>query len=614
MRSVTYVVVALLGGVLGMTMYGSNEHLMLWLPGTQPGQTTEAEPVERCVMCHPAQVREWSGSMMAHATRDPLFNALLAITTKYTIPRGFDTPEYCLRCHSPSAWLAGRSHELSVQALFGTDLDGVHCDFCHRSMDPMRPDSGAIVGGAVPGYGNGMYVVQRTNQPMRGARGGLPEHCELTQADTFYRASEFCGVCHEVSNPYFSHNPRTAPPYEQIPMERTYSEWKMSWYAAEGKQTCQSCHMKPSAGRASTSPSARYRSDVASHDFSGGNTLGLYAVAEDWSGIDVTSLQEGIARSQQLLKDAVRLEVVAGRDAGSVVTLVRLTNLTGHKLPTGFPEGRRMWISVVGKDENGREVFSSGEYDPATGRLRNDSQLKVYEAQPGTSPQLADALGIPAGHSFLSAFNDTFYFDNRIPPRGYRQEAFRARRAQPVGYHYNDEQYWDESQYVMPPAARSVEVRVYYQQASGEFAEFLRNENRNNPYDWNHWGEKVYAHWQRYGAPVVMATQSVHVSTRAPQLPPFQHAEAPLAFTLAQNYPNPFNTETMIEFLLTNSADVTIDVFDLRGTRVQTLASGVFSAGLHVARLSGHELSSGVYFYRARVGGASQTRRMLLIK
>lgn len=597
-----------------MLLHGSNENILLWLPGTQPGQTTEAEPLERCIMCHPVQVREWAGSMMAHATRDPVFNALLAITTKYTIPRGFDTPEYCLRCHSPSAWLAGRSHELSVQALFGTDLDGVHCDFCHRSMDPMHPDSGAIVGGTVPGYGNGMYVVQRTSQPMRGARGGMPEHCEESKADSFYRTSQYCGVCHEVSNPYFSPDPRGTAPYQQVPMERTYSEWELSWYAAEGKQTCQSCHMKPSPGKASTSPSARNRPDVASHDFSGGNMLGLALVDELWHGIDQAALQKGIERSQTLLKSAVRLEVVAGRTANNALALVRLTNLTGHKLPTGFPEGRRIWISIVGKDENGRQTFSSGEYDAASGHIREDAQLKVYEARPGTSPQLARALGIPAGHSFLSAFNDTFYFDNRIPPRGYREAAFRERRAQPVGYRYEDGQYWDETRYVMPPSTRSVEVRVYYQLVSGEFAAFLHDENVGNPYDWNQWGEKVYEGWRRHGAPVLMVQQSVIVSTREPHLPPVMEAEAPLEFVLAQNYPNPFNAETTIEFLITNTAEVRLDVFDIRGQLVATLVSGTLTSGLHARRFDGGEIASGVYFYRLTVAGARWSRRMLLVK
>jgi len=600
--------------LLGVMVYGAHQSVLLWLPGTQPGQTTEADGVERCVMCHPAQVREWSGSMMAHATRDPLFNALLSITTKYTIPRGFDTPEYCLRCHSPSAWLAGRSHELSVQALFGTDLDGVHCDFCHRSMDPLHPDSAAIVGETVPGYGNGMYVVQRTNRPVRGARGGLPEHCEPTEADTFYRTSEYCGVCHEVSNPYFSHDPRSAPPYEQIPMERTYSEWRMSWYAREGKRTCQSCHMKLSAGRSSTSPNARYRSDVASHDFSGGNTLGLHLVGEYWTGVKAGALQEGIARSRALLQNAVCLEVVAGRTADEAVALVRLTNLTGHKLPTGFPEGRRIWISIVGKDADGRTTFVSGSYDEPTGRIREDPQLKVYEARPATSPHLASALGLPSGHSFLSAFNDTILFDNRIPPRGYRTDAFRARKAEPVGYHYDDDQYWDETRYVMPLSTRTVEVRVLYQQVSGEFIEFLRNENQNNPYDWNQWGEKVYTTWQRYGGPILMAQQTVLVSTRSPQLPPFSDFDAPLLFELHQNYPNPFNSETTIEFVLTNTTDVTVELFNVEGQRIRALAAGTFGAGLHTIRVAAAELPSGVYFYRMIAAGASQTRRMALVK
>ena len=30
-----------------------------------------------------------------------------------------------------------------------------------------------------------------------------------------------------------------------------------------------------------------------------------------------------------------------------MVVDVKVTNLTGHKLPTGYPEGRRMWIHLM---------------------------------------------------------------------------------------------------------------------------------------------------------------------------------------------------------------------------------------------------------------------------
>ena len=58
---------------------------------------------------------------------------------------------------------------------------------------------------------------------------------------------------------------------------------------------------------------------------------------------------------------------------------VRLINETGHKLPTGYPEGRRMWINVQARDGIGTLIWESGAYNPATGQLMPDPQARIYE-------------------------------------------------------------------------------------------------------------------------------------------------------------------------------------------------------------------------------------------
>jgi hypothetical protein len=604
-----------LSGVASTMGPQSVRSFLIWLPGTQPGQVNEAQPSSQCGTCHPQQVREWQGSMMAHATRDPLFNALLSITTKHALPRGMDTPEYCLRCHSPSGWLAGRSHELSVSALFGTDLDGVHCDFCHRSVDPVRPDSTGVIAGTVTGYGNGMYVVQTDWRPVRGSRGGLPEHCEDTVVDSFYTTSEYCGVCHEVSNPYFSPNPSTTPPHAQPAMERTYSEWKESWFAAQGKKgTCQSCHMKPYAGFSAITQVARHRPDIASHEFSGGNILALRLTDAHWNSVDQAAIEQGIRKSEQTLREAVRLEAAAGRDGGRVKVLARLTNLTGHKLPTGFAEGRRMWVHVEGQNAAGQILFISGMIDPVTGRLLQDLQLKTYEAHPGVSQISASQLGILPGASFLTAFNDSMYYDSRIPPRGFDNEAFRLRKAEPVGASYADGQYWDLVEYTLPPEVTSLSITVRYQQVTEEFARFLRDENRNNPYDWNAWGEKVYDGWLQWGGPVDMASRKLLVSPGPPRLSTFQEIDVPAGITLSQNYPNPFNGATWVEFSIGITTRTLLTLHDVSGRLVATVLDEEMPTGSHTAMISADHLASGVYFYRLTVGGEVRTKKMLLLR
>jgi hypothetical protein len=592
------------------------------LPGTQPGHVAPADSFRTCMPCHQSQVgprptnigRDWLGSTMAHAPKDPVFNAMLSITTNRTLGFGIDVPEFCLRCHSPSGWLDARSHELSVQALYGTDLDGVHCDFCHRATDPMSPAPGASIAGDVTGYGNGMYVVMPTSEPRRGSRTDAAAP-HPTYREPFLKTGEFCGTCHEVSNPYLSSAPFTTPPHLMMPLERTYSEWKMSWYASQGENgSCQSCHMSKTVGYASSMDGARKRLDVAQHDFTGANTFLPDVIGTFWDGIDEGALRDARIRAQAMLQRAARLELAAGKSGGEVAAHVRVTNRTGHKLFTGFPEGRRVWLHVVGKDGSGNVLFESGRIDPGTRALVRDPQVKVYEAKPGITTAMAAYWGTPSGPSYHMALSDTIYFDNRIPPRGYRLDAFQERRAEPVGYDYADGQYWDESHYAMPTGVQWVEVSLMYQLVTKEFAEFLRDENVGNPYDWNNWGQRVYDAWIAKGDPVVMATMSARVEESAPRLPEFHDDEVPVEFVLGQNFPNPFNSGTTIEFWISTPGVVDLSIYDVLGRRVAQLSDDALPAGLHSRRLESSTLASGVYLYRLSVDGVSQTKKMLVAK
>ncbi|RMF10444.1 MAG: T9SS C-terminal target domain-containing protein, partial [Candidatus Neomarinimicrobiota bacterium] len=80
----------------------------------------------------------------------------------------------------------------------------------------------------------------------------------------------------------------------------------------------------------------------------------------------------------------------------------------------------------------------------------------------------------------------------------------------------------------------------------------------------------------------------------------------PEAVTLDQNFPNPFNGRTMISYAIPVPSGVRLELFDLRGRRVQTLVSQVQTAGQYSVvwdgkNRSGHAVSSGVYFYRILV-------------
>ncbi|MCH8557457.1 MAG: T9SS type A sorting domain-containing protein [Balneolia bacterium] len=90
--------------------------------------------------------------------------------------------------------------------------------------------------------------------------------------------------------------------------------------------------------------------------------------------------------------------------------------------------------------------------------------------------------------------------------------------------------------------------------------------------------------------------------------------ELPRKVALKQNYPNPFNPDTSIQFMLPESAEVTLEVYDTMGRRVQTLVNGSMSAGEHRVNFDASSLSSGVYLYRLTTGSEAHVRKMTLLK
>ncbi len=96
-------------------------------------------------------------------------------------------------------------------------------------------------------------------------------------------------------------------------------------------------------------------------------------------------------------------------------------------------------------------------------------------------------------------------------------------------------------------------------------------------------------------------------------------ANLPDVFRLEQNYPNPFNPATTITFTLPSRAEVSLDIYDILGRKIRTLAGESMEAGEHTINWdgqdnSGHPAASGIYFYRLKTGNFIASRKMLLLK
>lgn len=349
----------------------------------------------------------------------------------------------------------------------------------------------------------------------------------------FHKSKMFCSTCHDVSNPILASvflgasTPETQAAASYFHVERTSSEFLLSAYGRGGSEAniagvswadkCQDCHMRDVTGNGCNKRGAPMRDDLPLHDLTGGNQwISKILASADAKGpsydpynyailsgqkhtgaqIDVAGIQgygqallDGASRALQQLKSAASIEVID--DGDSSVTL-RVRNNSGHKLISGFPEGRRMFLNVKFYNDLGGLVGEINPYEPLVTSL-DGSGNEVYVSGgvlTKTNDELVWEAEMSSGltgetKSFHFALATGRYKDNRIPPRGFNTADMDARLAQPVvqgidraDYFTHDEyaEGYDEVTFDKPTGTTSWVATLYYQTTSKEYIEFLRDE------------------------------------------------------------------------------------------------------------------------------------------
>jgi hypothetical protein len=88
----------------------------------------------------------------------------------------------------------------------------------------------------------------------------------------------------------------------------------------------------------------------------------------------------------------------------------------------------------------------------------------------------------------------------------------------------------------------------------------------------------------------------------------------PGSISIAQNYPNPFNAHTSINYSLSKTSQVEINIYNIMGQKVTTLSEGIQPAGEHKAIWEATDFTSGIYFAKLEAGEKNQTIKMVLLK
>lgn len=122
--------------------------------------------------------------------------------------------------------------------------------------------------------------------------------------------------------------------------------------------------------------------------------------------------------AREMLEAAATIEIIQApqtlRPGDKAVIGVRVTNVgAGHKLPTGFPEGREMWVDFSVTDADGKIIYRLGE-------------IKDGQTEPGTNSfkiVLADKDGRPQEIEVWKA--DRVLYDTRLLPKGFADLTYR---------------------------------------------------------------------------------------------------------------------------------------------------------------------------------------------
>jgi hypothetical protein len=332
------------------------------------------DPPEVCGGCHIEIYQQWKGSMHSNAWTDPVYRAALNLVSQAS--KG-QVDNFCMGCHTPVGVVTKEANPAGKGMSEVADR-GVQCDVCHNISRSS-------------GIGNGAYVLtpKLHGRPLKfGPFKDAVSPYHDTAYSQLHTQSEFCGQCHDVTHPF-----------TRVPLERTYTEWRDSSYAADGIQ-CQDCHMKPVRGKAT--PFSQDREKIYTHNFVGANALVTKLLGSD----------RHAELAEEMLRSAATIEILPTSELtrkGNNLVRVRVANVgAGHKLPTGFPEGREMWVDFKVIDARGTEVYRLG----AVKNGHTEKETRSFKVV------LGDKQGNIVDVNILDA--DRILFDTRIEPRGYR--------------------------------------------------------------------------------------------------------------------------------------------------------------------------------------------------
>lgn len=486
--------------------------LMPSQPVSAPARTLVFMEAKQCALCHSTSPNAramtdasgndvspfltWSATTMANSFNDPYWRAQMSHEIEKDPARKKEIESLCLTCHAPASSHQARIDGVASASFEALDQDplardGVSCTICHQAQPGNLGKAESFSGRLDIRNEQTIFGPYKDPLPMP-----MRMHTGYTPTlGAHISSSALCGSCHTL---YTQASGARTPFLEQAP----YLEWRNSAYSDEqGKtpesRTCQECHM-PDAGAMRIARNPRgfdfniaTRENVRTHALVGGNAFMLDLLRKNATELGVTAEPEALLRAAaatraQLSHRTAKIDITKPRRTSTGIEFdVEVTNLSGHKLPSGYPS-RRVWLQV--EIRAGREtVFASGALDekgflrgvandlaePHRDRIESASQVAIYEMVAlDTRGNVTTSLADMAAHRK----------DTRLLPLGWRANGPHAEETRPVGVD-GDRNFTagrDTVTYALalPKSARgalSVIARLNYQAIPAAWAQALRS-------------------------------------------------------------------------------------------------------------------------------------------
>ncbi len=401
----------------------------------------------------------WETSMMANATRDPYWHAVVASELDNFPHLEEEINDECIVCHAPLAYDMTEKEGLDLRLfdqlseagdtvinpglysmdetndVFNHAMDGISCSLCHQMDGTNLGTEESMSGGYTilgsptgdekdrPAYGQ--YADPEVSY-MRQQAG------YLAQQGLHISTSESCATCHNLNVHAITQD---GVPLDDVLFaeQAIFTEWQNSDFATGGPQeaTCQSCHMPKLEQEVIIGQGAPgTRPDFSEHTFLGANTVMQTMLRDNSDELGIKpglDFDESILRNREFLKTSAELTISgSGVIDGQLSFDVKVRNLAGHRLPTGY-HSRRVYLHVQVLDSSEQVVFESGRirpdgsivgvaedvnsstWEPHHELITSETQVQVYQAITGNSDG-------ERTHSLLAS---SFYLkDNRLTPSG----------------------------------------------------------------------------------------------------------------------------------------------------------------------------------------------------